>query len=61
MSDKCPLKRQMSAVTAPQDDVDTNNPNHPLTDMEWPLSASTSGYDPCFILGPSEFDSHRIN
>ena len=59
MSDKCPLKKQMSAVTAPQDDVDTNNPNHPMSDTDWPLPSS--GFDPGLIPGRSEFESHHGN
>ena len=59
MSDKCPLKKQMSAVTAPEDDVDTNNPNHPLSGTDWPLPSSAYGLE--LIPGRSEFDSHHVN
>ena len=55
----------MPAVIAPHDDADTNNPNSTLSDTEWPLSSSTSGYDRypglIRILGGLEFESHRGN
>ena len=54
-------KKQISAVTAPQDDVDANYPNYPLYGMGWPLSSS--GCDLGLIPGRSRsgFESHQGN
>ena len=51
--------KSRSIVTAPLDDVDTNNPNQALLDTDSP--ESSGGYDPGLILGRSEFDSHPEN